>query len=237
MTTAPGRKLVFLIGGSDAYEAMTDAFLAPAGGRAAVIALLLQGGDRLYHYVPIYTAPWLRRGVTACHVVAPASDGALDMAGFCQVVQAATAIFIGGGHTPTYHRLYATGPAADQIRRRYEQGVPIAGVSAGALLAMQHCVFGQGPDEAPRVVPGLGLVRDLIVRPHFTARQALPQMIEVMAQNRTRHGLGIDDAACAVFADGEFAGVLGQPVYEIEIEDFERRTYRIAECAVRYIYI
>jgi cyanophycinase-like exopeptidase len=57
----------------------------------------------------------------------------------------ATGIFIGGGHTPTYHRLYATEPVRGVIRERYEERIPVAGVSAGALIALDPCVL--TPDE------------------------------------------------------------------------------------------
>ena len=45
MMTPP--RLIFLIGGSDAYEVMADEFLAAAGGLAARIALLLPDQERL----------------------------------------------------------------------------------------------------------------------------------------------------------------------------------------------
>ena len=60
-------RLIFLIGGSDAYEVMADEFLAAAGGLAARIALLLPDEERLALRLEHYSAPWVRRGVTmAC---------------------------------------------------------------------------------------------------------------------------------------------------------------------------
>jgi cyanophycinase len=229
-------KLVFLIGGDVAYEAMADAFLAAAGGTSARIALLLQGGERWAQYLPNYTEPWTRRGITDYQPVIPEADGALNVDRTQEILQQATGIFIGGGHTPTYHRLYAAGPTGKLIRERYEQGIPIAGVSAGALLACEDCVFSvdEQPDKTLHIVSGLSLVRDLVLGVHFTARNALPEMLEVMAQTRTKTGLGLDDAACAVFENGRFMGVLGQGVYEIAMEDFEKRLYRVTECTVAY---
>jgi len=48
-------RLAFLIGGSDAYEAMADEFVSAAGGPAARIALLLQEGERLAQRLQHYT--------------------------------------------------------------------------------------------------------------------------------------------------------------------------------------
>ncbi len=227
-------RLTFLIGGSDAYEGMAGPFLAAAGGPAARIALLLQGGDRWPQYVLHYARPWMRRGVNCVLPVAPRLNEVLDLERARNILQAATGIFIGGGNTPTYHRLYGTGPVAALIRERYERGVPIAGVSAGAMVLMEQCVFlaEETPTQALQVVPGLGLVRDLIIGVHYTEQNALPDMIEAMVLTRTTRGLGIDDGACAVFDDGAFAGALGQSFYDVEMRDFERRRYTCTERAL-----
>ena len=67
---------------------------------------------------------------------------------------------------------------------------------------------------------------------HYTEQNALPDMIEAMALTRTRRGLGIDDAACAVFDHGQFAGALGQSLYEVEMQDFGQRLYTCTERAL-----
>lgn len=229
-------KLAFLIGGSTAYESMADEFLAAAGGPTAQIALLMQGGERWSHYLPGYIEPWTRRGITKYYPVIPEPNGMLATDKAKEILQTATGIFIGGGHTPTYHRLYATEPIRALIQERYSQGIPVAGVSAGALLALEKCVFlaNETQTKAFGIVSGLDLVKDVVIGVHFTALNALPEMIEVMSQTRTKKGLGIDDAACVVFDDGKFVGVLGQSVYEIEMQDFEKRIYSVTECKVKY---
>jgi cyanophycinase len=232
----PSSKLVFLIGGSDAYEAMTNEFLAAAGGQEARIALLLQGGERWPQYVAHYTEPWVRRGVTRCQPVAPKADGTLNLERTREILRWATGIFVGGGDTPLYHRLYASEPVAALVRERYEQGVPYAGVSAGAVLALEHCIFlaEETPDKRLQIVRGLGLVPNVIIGVHYTERNALPEMIEAMAEAKTARGLGIDDGDCAVYDDGRFAGVLGEKVYEVEMRDFARLEYGVVEREMRY---
>lgn len=229
-------KLVFLIGGSDAYDSMADEFLAAAGGHTAQIALLLQGGKRWSEYVSGYVEPWTRRGATVYQPVVPGANGRLNLTRARQILRSATGIFIGGGHTPAYHRLFATDPIRALIRERHDQGVPVAGVSAGALVALQACVLSadETPDKCLQIVPGLDLVRDVVIGVHFTSTNALPEMIEVMAKTRTKIGLGIDDGACAVFDKGRFRGILGQSVYEIEMRDFEKQTFRQRECMAAY---
>jgi cyanophycinase len=228
-------KFLFLLGGSAAFDVVAEEFVPAAGGCDATIALLMQGSSGWEKYVPEYTQPWIRRGVSRYYPIVPDENGALDLDAVSARLREATGIFIGGGHTPTYHRLYGTEPIRSIIRESYQKGVPIAGVSAGALIAPTICVL--TPDETGdaslKTVAGLGLVSDLIVGVHFTACNALPSVLEAMAKTRTKTGWGIDEPACAVFEDGRFKGTLGQSVYEIVMTDFETQAYRITtECAI-----
>ncbi len=223
--------LLFLLGGSAAFEVVAEEFVPAAGGRDAMIALLLQGGAGWKKYVPEYIQPWTQRGVSRHYPIAPDENGAWDLDAVLASLREATGIFIGGGHTPTYHQLYATEPIRNIIRERYHQGIPVAGVSAGALIAPENCVLtsDETGDAALKVVAGLGLVNDFIVGVHFTEQNGLPSVLDAMAQTQTRVGWGIDEPACAMFEDGQFKKTLGQSVYEIVMSDFETKAYRMKE--------
>ena len=230
------RRLLFLLGGSAAFDAVAEEFVSAAGGVDATIALLMQGGREWEKYVPDYTQPWIRQGASRCYPIVPGENGTLDLDAVSAKLREATGIFIGGGHTPTYQQLYATGPIRSILRESYHKGVPIAGVSAGALIAPEICML--PPDETDdgslKIVDGLGLVSDVIVGVHFTELNALPSVLESMARTQTRAGWGIDEPACAVFEDGQFKGTLGRSVYEIMMTDFETNAYETMECAVSY---
>jgi cyanophycinase len=223
------RRLLFLLGGSAAFDVVAAEFVPAAGGSDAIIALLMQGGGGWEKYVPEYTEPWTRRGVSRYYPIAPDENGTLDLHAVSAKLREATGIFIGGGHTPTYHRLYTTEPICNILRESYHKGVPIAGVSAGALIAPEICVL--APDETDdgslQIVDGLGLVSDLIVGVHFTEQNALPSVLEAMARTETGTGWGIDEPACAVFEGGQFKGALGRCVYEIVMTDFEAWAHKV----------
>ena len=223
-----------MLGGSDGgiLDLVAEEFVPAAGGGDCSIALLLMGGEGWAGHVPEYVEPWTRRGAARHDIIVPGDGGDLDLAAASARLRGATGIFIGGGHTPTYHRLYATEPIRSVIRERHQQGVPVAGLSAGALLAPEMCVM--DPEEiggtSPRIEPGLGLVDNLIVDVHFTERERLPRLLEAMARTRTTLGLGIDGSACAVLVNGRSKRVLGGPVSQVTMTDFETRSYRITEC-------
>jgi cyanophycinase len=224
-------KLLFLLGGSAAFDVVATEFVPAAGGADAVIALLLQGGSDWHKYVPEYVEPWMQRGVTRTHPIVPDEHGVLDLDAIAAVLRKATGIFIGGGNTPTYHRLYATEPVRSLIRGRYQAGVPVAGVSAGAALMPEICVLSRDEtsDGVLRTEEGLGLVGDLVVESHFSELNRLSHLLEAMAQVQADVGWGMDEPACMVFEDGQFTRVLGQSVHRIVMTDRAAGTYEVTE--------
>ena len=146
------KRRLFLLGGSDAFDVTADDFVPASGGRAACIALLLQGGRDWQKYVSDYTRPWIQRGVSRYDVIVPDGEGRLNLEDVTAKLKSATGIFIGGGHTATYRRLYATEPVRTILRKRYACGIPLAGCSAGALIAPRICAFHPGEDEGARAL-------------------------------------------------------------------------------------
>jgi cyanophycinase len=215
---------------------VAEEFVVAAGGYDSTIALLMQGGIGWEKYVPEYTQPWVRQGVSQYYPIVPDESGTLDLDTVSAKLREATGIFIGGGHTPTYHRLYAAEPIRSVIRESYHTGVPVAGVSAGAVIAPEIGML--TPDETGdasiKIVAGLGLVSGLIVGVHFTEWNTLPSLLEAMARTQTKTGWGVDESACAVFEDGQFRGTLGRSVYQIVMSDFETQAYRITERTAPY---
>jgi len=225
------RGAVFLLGGGDALEAASRRFVSAAGGATARIEILLQGGDQWEQYLPGYVEPLTRHGAQHWHVTVPDESGVLDLGCAERSLREATGILIGGGDTLRYQQLYAGDPVGGLIRERHRKGVPVAGVSAGALLALENCViFPEGSAEpSTRIEPGLGLLAGVVVGVHFTEWGRLPHVLEAMATTRTRDALGIDESAAAVFEDGVLRCALGGPLHRLVMRDFDARTYDASE--------
>ena len=134
------RRLLYLLGSSAAFDVTAEAFVPASGGHDATIALLLQGGKGWEEYLPEYTQPWTRRGVTRYYPIVPGQDGTLDLNAASAKLRKATGIFIGGGHTPTYHHLYATEPIRTLIRSNYQRGIPMGTDSFVDLPRGKTCV-------------------------------------------------------------------------------------------------
>ncbi len=232
--SAKARKLLFLLGGSsEIFDAVAEHFVPAAGGADATIALLLRAGPGWQEYVSQYAQPWTRLGVTRHHVIVPADDDALDQEEACTKLRDATGVFIGGGDTAVYHSLYATEPIRSIVRESYQRGVPIAGLSAGAMLLPEICAIPprDSGDSPARILPGLGLLSGLIIGVHFTERHALPHVLETMASTRTSRALGLDEKSCALLVDGTLERVLCGSVYQIAMTDFGSKAHTLERIA------
>ena len=221
------RKL-FLLGGSAAFEIAAAEFSSASGGRDANVALLLQGGPNWQKYVAEYVRPWAEHGATRYAVIVPDDHGKLNLSDLTATLSKSTGIFIGGGHTAAYRLLYATEPVRSVIRTRYSEGIPIAGCSAGALIAPEICAFHPGEgDEGKLVADGLGLISGFVVGVHFSGENVLSNLLAAMAASHTLSAWGIDDSACVMFEENRFKCVLGHSAYEINMTDFATKTYSI----------
>jgi cyanophycinase len=209
--------------------------MAAAGGPEAAIALLMQDAQGWGKHKDEYLRSFVLRGATNLFAITPDGRGLLDVDEALAKLHPASGIFIGGGHTPTYHRLYATEPIRSAIRERYYSGIPVAGLSAGAIITTQVCVLDpERSNEAPQVVDGLGLLKGAVVEAHFAERNALPDLVSAMATTRTSIGWGIDESACAVFEDEAYCGAIGESVYKITTECFDSLTYEVVDCSTSY---
>lgn len=225
------QRRLYLLGGSAAFDVVAETFVPAAGGHEATIALLLQGGSNWEKYVPDYTEPWTRRGVAHHHVIVPDENRAWDIDRVAAKLGEATGIFIGGGHTPTYWQRYATEPLRSVIRDRYWAGIPVAGVSAGAFIALEDCVLDADElrEDSLRIEAGLGLASNLVIEVHFTEQGRLSNLLAAMVRLGAHTGWGIDEPACMVLEDGELTRVLGRSVYKVETTDPAARTYTMTE--------
>jgi cyanophycinase len=74
-----------------------------------------------------------------------------------------------------------------------ERGVCVAGTSAGASALAQHVM-----QDGGHLGAGLGLLQRVVIDQHFSERQRLGRLLQVVAQNPTLVGVGIDEDTALV---------------------------------------
>ncbi|WP_234410562.1 Type 1 glutamine amidotransferase-like domain-containing protein [Caldalkalibacillus mannanilyticus] len=171
------------------------------------------------NYVPLFRRTWEPYGVTSVEVIVPNENGEIDLAKAKEILSTSTGIFIGGGDTVAYHHHFATHPFKDWIIDRYQQGIPIAGNSAGALI-LPECCFISSNDHAEGVMlfkQGVGLLSDILISVHFSEWNERQNLVQAMKLREIKNGLGIDENACAVFINEQFAYSHGESVYRISV--------------------
>jgi cyanophycinase len=205
------KRSLFLLGGTGALTAMTPEWLNRAGGNAARL-VILACGPGWQTYMPIYTQLWRAQDV---QYVGPDASGKLNLQAASIAIAQASAVFVAGGDTELYQAFYGIGPMRELLRQRYAAGIPYAGCSAGALLAMETCVLYPPDSSDIRLLKGLGLLPSTLIGVHFSDDGGLSAFLPVIQAVPTNHIWGIDDDACALFENEVFLGGLGGSVHAL----------------------
>lgn len=130
------------------------------------------------------------------------------------VMEQATGVFFTGGDQLRITSTLGGTLAYRTLHRCYENGVVIAGTSAGASAMSSTMIVGGSEDDTPSrgsvsMAPGVGLLNEVVVDQHFAQRGRIGRLLSAVAQNPHILGLGIDeDTAVVVQPDGSLS-VLG----------------------------
>lgn len=224
-------KSIFLFGDvSDNFESNSAPFIESSGGSSARIALLLTGGSNWERYVPRYRDPWMRLGAEEVIPIVPVGDSTTLDEEAVRLMKRCSGIFIGGGDTRRYHKIYANRRIGAIIRTLYESGISFGGVSAGALISPERCIIWGSKVSTPTneyflrarqdlaedsateltMGEGLGLLRDCLIEVHFSEFGAFPRLVQSMESTRSTHGIGIDEPICLEIRDRVFVKVHGR---------------------------
>lgn len=118
-----------------------------------------------------------------------------DLAGF---LLAQDAIYVGGGNTKSMLALWREWGVDSILRRAWQQGIVLAGVSAGAI-----CWFAQGlTDSIPGDLTGLPCLGFLPTScsPHFDGEaERRPTFRRLVSSGQMQAGYGVDDYAALHF--------------------------------------
>ena len=129
-------------------------------------------------------------------------------------LEAADAVFMTGGNQLRLSTTIGGTPAADLLRRRNQEGMHVAGTSAGAAFLCEHMIAFGEEGSTPRadmvtLAPGLGLTRLVIIDQHFRQRDRLGRLLTSLAYNPRPVGIGLDEDTAAFLGPDEVLEVVG----------------------------
>lgn len=178
-------------------------FIAASGGRDARIAVIPTASSLGPEVMEVYDALFRSLGAAEVFAVRPESrDDAYDPL-FVKALAEATGIFMTGGNQLKLSSIICGTPLADAIVEARENGVVIAGTSAGASIQSSHMVaFGVGgatpKQRMTQVAAGLGLLRTAVIDQHFDQRNRYGRLLMIVAQSPQLLGIGVDEDTAAV---------------------------------------
>ncbi len=137
-------------------------------------------------------------------------------------LQAAALVFITGGNQERLTACLAGTQFLEIMRQRYQHDVSfiLAGTSAGAsALGGQMLVGGRGWRSllggGIDVVPGLGLLPNLLIDQHFIERHRYPRLMHAVLAYPHLLGLGLSEETGLLLRPGQPAEVFGDEVVVI----------------------
>jgi cyanophycinase len=154
------------------------------------------------------------------------------------VLGEADGVFLAGGNQLRLSTTLGGTAAADLIRRRNrDEGLHVAGTSAGAAFLSEHMIaFGDaGPTPRSDMVtlaPGLGLTALAVVDQHFRQRDRIGRLITALAYNPRPIGIGLDEDTAAFIDPDDVLEVAGSGA--ITIVDPSEVSYTSMDSAERH---
>lgn len=132
-----------------------------------------------------------------------------------EVLEQADGVFLTGGNQLRLSTHIGGTPVADLLRRRnLEEGLHVAGTSAGASYLSEHMIAHGDDGPTPlcdmvTLAPGLGLSEQLIIDQHFRQRDRLGRLLTALAYNPNHLGVGLDEDTAAFIGPDDALEVVG----------------------------
>ncbi len=203
---------LFLIGGHEDRDGGREVLGAVARAcSGGPVVLVTAASSKPADYVPIYASAFRPLGAEVVELRLRDRADADDPERLAMLHQAG-AVFLSGGGQRRAADILLHSVVAQRIRERWEDGMAVAGTSAGAALMGEWMLGGGANDESPsqklRIVRGLGLLPGTLIDQHLAQRGHTPRLIAAAALEGVT-GIGIDENTAAVVR-GNALDVIGE---------------------------
>lgn len=213
MPFGPTRGTLIPIGGKLSDDHILERFIGLAGGRSARIAIIPTASSEP-DLGTWYERALARLGIERAKAIPLDERCDCDDADWLEELGQATGIFITGGDQLRLTSIVGGTPAHAMIRRRFAEGVTVAGTSAGAAIMSRFMIARGDEGSSPRagmvtMAAGFGLVDGIIIDQHFRERDRLGRLLTAIAYAPENLGLGVDENTAAVISPDGVIEVMG----------------------------
>jgi cyanophycinase len=239
---------LIIIGGSEDRTGACvclNEFVRLSGGPKARIVVLTVASQHPREVGAEYLEVFQRLGAKQVQVLDARDREQVLAAELVEALEHATGVFFTGGDQLRITNLLGGTPADQVLHRRHEEGMVLAGTSAGAAM-MSGTMIVHGHSEATprvgivRIGPGMEFMRGTIIDQHFGQRGRGGRLLTALAQYPHQLGIGIDEDTALVVSGEDFevigsGGVAvfdaGAATYNDVLERHERQ--HVAICDVK----
>ena len=198
MSTTPLPQIIAMGGGGFSMEPdnpALDRYVCQATGKERPrVCFLAQASGESYEHVTRFYRAFTELDARPSHL-SLFNPHTADVAGF---LLSQDAIYVGGGNTKSMLALWREWGVDAILRQAWQQGIVLAGISAGAI-----CWFGEGlTDSIPGDYTGLPCLGFLPMScsPHFDGEaQRWPTYHRLVGNGQMQAGYGVDDYAALHF--------------------------------------
>jgi cyanophycinase len=210
-----GRRMVIIGGGEYHAEQGTgilERFVEMSGGARARIAVISTASTEARPLEDDYTRIFHGLGVEHVGVLRLDSRSQANDAGVIEILTAASGVFFTGGDQWRIAALLGGTLVDTLLHSRIDDGLVLAGTSAGAAMMSSTMVLGgEGvgvTTHSLRTGPGMEFLPRVLIDMHFAQRGRLNRLLSAIAHFPHEIGLGIDEDT-AIVVQGDRFEVLG----------------------------
>ncbi|TCJ01696.1 Type 1 glutamine amidotransferase-like domain-containing protein [Cytobacillus praedii] len=207
---------LFLFGGGPPFtNKMAKLFVEKLKDKSVPISILFVDREGWEDYMPKYTSALEEYNMNDFHLL-PLSTTPIEQVMNC--LRISSGIIIGGGDTNAYADYLVETPIAISIKDRFQEGAPVAGFSAGALISPNICVISpkDNPQNEFQYRKGLGLIEDHLFAVHFSEWNDEDHLRNAVNKIKAASNYGIDEKAGTYFLNGDLDSIEGNGVYSIK---------------------
>ncbi|MBA2175084.1 Type 1 glutamine amidotransferase-like domain-containing protein [Halobacillus locisalis] len=192
---------LFLFGSSPPFnEQLADGFSKQMKNRTVAVLYIDRDGSEAY--LPKYTNALTQTNLSVVRL--PLKKTYTDVER--NVLSECGGIIIGGGDTVAYHDFIVNTSLGAMIYERFQEGVPVAGFSAGALISPEHCVISPMDNVAQvqQFKKGLGLLKKAVISAHFLEWKEEQNLKKALVETGQPVGYGIAEGAGIYLRNNQF---------------------------------
>ncbi len=225
MSESSGQLLI--IGGAEDKEGdckILREFVRRAGGVNARIVVMTVATEMPREVGENYIRVFERLGAEDIRIVDTVQREDASSSTYLEAVEKATGVFFTGGDQARITSILKDTEIDAAIHKRYQEGIIVAGTSAGAAM-MPDVMIVEGDSETnPRVnvvemAPGMGFLPGIVVDQHFLQRGRLGRLLSALAQQPAVLGIGIDENTSVVVQNNKLQVVGEGAVTIVDVAD------------------